>query len=186
MQIHLASLDLGEIENVVDQGQQIFPGRLDVLHIPLLALGQVVSAGEHIAEAQDAVERGAQLMRHGGEEVGLQVIHLVQLQVGLRELIDLGIEFPVDLPEFLLDCHQVPQHAVERLAELFKFVPGADFGPPIQLAARDRVTHLPQVQHRFDNHVPHNRPRSGHGQKDRDDGGREQQGVVPRQAAIVL
>ena len=71
MKLHAPRLDLGEVENVVDQREQV-PARaehaierLDVLLQRLRVLPQ------HLGDADDGVERRAQLVAHVGEELRL-------------------------------------------------------------------------------------------------------------------
>ena len=70
---HRPRLDLGHVEDVVDQREQVGARRVDRLG-ELLLLGRQVPVGvvrEHLGEDQQAVERGPQLVRHVGEELGL-------------------------------------------------------------------------------------------------------------------
>ena len=72
-QLHLAGLDLGEVEDVVDQAQQVPPGRVDLLEVGHEAgLAQVFQLLlEHLGVADDGVERRAQLVGHVGQELRL-------------------------------------------------------------------------------------------------------------------
>jgi hypothetical protein len=148
--------------------------------IPLLFFVQVVGPRQHVAEAENAVQRRAQFVRHRRQEVVLEVIQLVQPHVGLGQFVDLAVEHAVDLPQLFLHGHQVPQHAIERLAELLELVAGANVGAPFEIAPRNRIADLLQVQHWLDNDVTHDRIGGDHGEKRRTDGGRQQNGVVPR------
>ena len=71
--VHLARLDLAEIEDVVDEREEIVSGRVDRLREADLLLGQVAGfvVGEELREDERAVQRRAQLVRHVREEVGL-------------------------------------------------------------------------------------------------------------------
>ena len=76
-QVHLAGLDLGHVEDVVDQRQQVLAGAEDVLRVFLVAL--VAERAEHLAdhdlgEAVDGVERRAQLVAHIGQELALGLV----------------------------------------------------------------------------------------------------------------
>ena len=126
------------------------------------------------------------LFSHGGHEVIFQIVQLVELQVGPGQLVDLRIELGVHLSQLLLHGHEVPQHAIERLAELLELIARADLGPPVEMAAGDRIADFPQVFDRLDDHVTNNGPRGGHGQEHRNNGGRQQNGIVPRQRAVIL
>ena len=71
MKLHPPGLDLGEVEDVVDQREQVAARaehaieRLDVLLQRLGILPQ------HLGDADDGVERRAQLVAHVGEELRL-------------------------------------------------------------------------------------------------------------------
>ena len=64
MQFHAACLDLRQVENAVDQGEQVFCSRADFLQIRHIVHGVAVLGLflEHLTIADDGVERGAQLM----------------------------------------------------------------------------------------------------------------------------
>ena len=61
---------------------------LDVADVALLLVVERVDAAQHVAEAEDAVERRAQLVAHRGQEVALQPVHLVEPHVGLGQLVE--------------------------------------------------------------------------------------------------
>ncbi len=86
--LHPPGLDLGEVEDVVDQLQEVLAAGVDVLQalVPLVLgeLHQVVL--EDLAEAQDGVERGAQLVAHVGQELALQPGDLGDVGVGDLQL----------------------------------------------------------------------------------------------------
>src|SRR5580700_8709044 len=71
--IHLARLDLGQVQDVVDQLQQVGPGRVDRAGEVHLLAGEVavLVLGQQLGEDEQAVQRRAQLVRHVREEVGL-------------------------------------------------------------------------------------------------------------------
>ena len=84
---HLARLDLGEIEDLVDEGEQRAARARDrARHVALL----LVEAGilEQVAHADDGVERRAQLMAHDGEEAALGPVRLLGLGLRLGQLAD--------------------------------------------------------------------------------------------------
>ena len=70
IQVELAGLDLGEVEDVVDHGQQVI-GR-ELHHAEVLALlgGQLGVEGQ-LGHADDAVHRRADLVAHVGQELAL-------------------------------------------------------------------------------------------------------------------
>ena len=64
IELHPACLDFREVEDLVDQFEQVPPGVADVPHVLVLTLVQLAkhSFEQHIGEADDGVQRGAQLM----------------------------------------------------------------------------------------------------------------------------
>ncbi len=70
MQVHAAGLDLGQIENVVDQPEQMLAGGLDLDEVRLARLVAAILRvlAQNFAVADDGVERRAQLVAHIGEE----------------------------------------------------------------------------------------------------------------------
>mmetsp|Transcript_18214 Transcript_18214/g.43670 ORF Transcript_18214/g.43670 Transcript_18214/m.43670 type:complete len:579 (-) Transcript_18214:81-1817(-) len=85
LELHLAGLDLGEVEHVVDDAQQML-GRIGDLLQPLLlhrldgvALGQV-------GQADDGVHRRADLVAHVGEEGALGQVRCLGGVRGIGEL----------------------------------------------------------------------------------------------------
>ena len=103
IQLHLAALDLGHIQNVVDQPQQIIGGGLDLLqavHDPLRALPALERDGRH---ADDAVHRRADLVAHAGEKLGLGLAGNIVLP-----LVQLALDDPAQLRQVLL-CLRVLQ-----------------------------------------------------------------------------
>ena len=104
LQAHLAGLNLGEIQNIVDDRQQGIARRIDLLHIVQLTRRQL-GAQRQVRQANDGVHRRADLMAHVGKKLAfraggllgavaclLQFTGLVQqrlflrLQLGLRLL----------------------------------------------------------------------------------------------------
>ena len=187
MQLHFAAFDLGQIEHVVDEIQQRASGRLNVPHITTLLFVQSLCVRQqHIAEAEDRIERRAQLVAHRREELVLEIVHLVQSQVDLSQFIDLRLKTAVQFLQVFLHSRQITKHPIEGVAEFLELVPGADVGPLIEIAACDGVADLLQVQDRFDDHVADDRVRGEHRQKGGDDRGRQQDRIVPRLRAGSL
>ena len=122
---HRAGFDLGEIEDVADQVEQVGAGAVDGAGEFDLLAGQIAVRvfGELLAEDQDAVERRAQLVPHVGEEFGLVfrgqrklgrlflqraaglldfLVLALHLDVAFGELLGLLLELFVGLLQFLL------------------------------------------------------------------------------------
>ncbi len=93
---HGAGLDLGEVEDVVDQVQQVGARAVDRLGEPDLLGGEVAVGvlAQDLRQDQQAVERRPQLVRHVGQELGLvlgdqrQLLGLLlQRHLGLLDLV---------------------------------------------------------------------------------------------------
>ncbi len=99
--LHLAALDLGQVEHVVDQAEQVARIALDLAHV--LGQRRRVSAvadlfGQHFAIADDGRERRAQFMAHVGDEGALGEVRLLggvagrpDPLFGLTQLGDVGV-----------------------------------------------------------------------------------------------
>ncbi|MNS25637.1 hypothetical protein D3C72_575360 [compost metagenome] len=70
LQVHLAGLDPGEVEDVVDDHQQVFRRAMDLFDVVALAVVELGSQCQ-VAHADDGVHRCADLVAHGGQEVAL-------------------------------------------------------------------------------------------------------------------
>ena len=67
----LARLDLGEVQDVVDDAQQVLARLLDLAHVVVLARAQA-RLERQMRHADDRVHRRADLVAHVGQEVGLE------------------------------------------------------------------------------------------------------------------
>ena len=72
-ELHAPGLDLGQVEDVVEQLEQVPAGVEDVAEVLLLPVVDVTEHAlqQHLGEPDHGVERRAQLVRHAGEELGL-------------------------------------------------------------------------------------------------------------------
>ncbi len=74
---HLAGLDLGHVEDVVDDRQQVLARGVDVADVfgvALVAKGAEQLGHHHLGEAVDGVQRGAQFVAHVGQELALGLV----------------------------------------------------------------------------------------------------------------
>ena len=73
LELHLARLDLRQVEDVVDQGEQVVGRGEDVVQVLLLLLVHLAEQLllQDLGEADDRVQRRPQLVAHVGQEVGL-------------------------------------------------------------------------------------------------------------------
>jgi len=90
IELHLAGLDLGQVQDVVDQPQQVLAGAVDLLEVgDEFFLAEVLGLLlEHLAVADDRVERGPQLMGHVGQELGLVAAGDLQLAALVLQLLE--------------------------------------------------------------------------------------------------
>ena len=70
--LYAPALDLGQVEDIVKQGHQ--RAAIETHDLEIAALVRV-EAGfrQHFGHAEDGIHRGANLVRHAGEELGLRV-----------------------------------------------------------------------------------------------------------------
>ena len=85
MQVETARLGPGEIEHVIDQRQQSLAGGVGAADIGLL-VGRQPRLEEKPGQAEDAVERRAELVADGGEEARLRRVGGFRLPPGLALL----------------------------------------------------------------------------------------------------
>src|SRR3984893_9280335 len=69
VKLHAPRLDLGQIENVVDQGEQVPAGSEHAVKRLGILLQRLRILPQHLADADDGVEWRAQLVAHVGEEL---------------------------------------------------------------------------------------------------------------------
>ncbi len=84
LELHLAGLNLRQIEQVVDDLQQNLRRGADGLGEPRLGRGQR-GAAQQLGHADDAVHRRAQFMAHASQEVALRLRGLRELPVALDQ-----------------------------------------------------------------------------------------------------
>ncbi len=79
LQLHPTCLDLGEVENVVDQREQMTACAEHAVERFGVLLQRLRVLAQHLADADNGVERRAQLMAHIGEELRLMLARLGEL-----------------------------------------------------------------------------------------------------------
>jgi hypothetical protein len=155
VELHLAGLDLGEVEDVVDEGQKVVAGGVDRLgELDLLRLEVALAVvGEHAREDEQRVERRAQLVAHVGQELGLVLrgqreLGGLLLQPGPSQL-DLRV-LDLDVAVLLLEDERLVLQLVIGLAQLLGLLLellGQGLGLDQQLLGAhvglDRVDHDP-------------------------------------------
>ena len=94
LQFELAGFDLGEIQDVVDDGEEGFAAGVDGFHVTALLGGQG-RLQEQAGHGDDAVHGGADFVAHVGQELGLGAGGGFGGEAG-------GEQFPVGLGQFVL------------------------------------------------------------------------------------
>ncbi len=89
-QFHLAGLDFGEIENFIDDGKQRITTRPDGADIVAL-FGVQLGFEQEAGHADDPVHRGADLVRHRRQKIGLGARSGIGLGLGAAQLL-LGLD----------------------------------------------------------------------------------------------
>ncbi len=90
LQFHLPGLDLGQVEDLVDQCEQVAAGAQDPLQrFDLFALAEVARIlQQHLADADDRVQRRAQFVAHVGEELRLVPAGRLELAALVLDLLE--------------------------------------------------------------------------------------------------
>ena len=138
--VQLTGLHLGQIEDVVDEGEKVFAGALDRVRPTNLLGGKCIAAvvGQQTRHDQEGVERRAQLVTHVRDEfgfvtaLGLQSLCLLRkdaLRAGefialCFQLLGLTLELRVLLLEFRLLLLETPLTLLERAGLLLEFLVG--------------------------------------------------------------
>ena len=86
VQLQLAGLDLGEVEQVVDDAEQVVGRGLDRLEALPLVLGQRRVEGQ-LGHAEDGVHGGADLVADVGQELVLGPVRRLRRLLGLPQLL---------------------------------------------------------------------------------------------------
>ncbi len=94
--VELAGLDVGQVEHIVDEGEQVAPRAQDAAEIRLVPFVEVLL--EHLAVAEDGVQRRAELVAHRGEEGGLGAVRRLCVEQGLSLLL-LGEVLGAQVPQ---------------------------------------------------------------------------------------
>ncbi len=89
MQPHPSGLDLGEVQNIIDQGQQVFSRSLNFLQIlDVLDFPHFLRFFlQHFAIANDCVERSAQFVAHIREERALGPVGILGGKLGAKQFL---------------------------------------------------------------------------------------------------
>ena len=112
-QLHFARLDLGEVEDVVDEGQEVLARAVDLPEVgDEVRLPQVLGLlPQQLAVADDRVEGRAQLVAHVGQEVALDAVRLLGRVLGLAQ----GLLGTLQIGDVASDADDAPEAALPVL-----------------------------------------------------------------------
>ena len=103
LEIEFAGFDLGEVEDVVDDGQQAGGAVAD--RFQMIALGAVeFGIQQQFRHADDAVHRRADFVTHVGQELRLRLDRELRPILGLQQLRVGPFEIPRALRHLLAQC----------------------------------------------------------------------------------
>ena len=124
MDVHLAGLDLGQVEHVVDQRQEVGAGGVDGRRELDLLLAQVALrvVGQQARQDQQAVERRPQLVRHVGQELALVARRQGELARLLLQVEPRGLDGLVLLLDLAVLAAQQLRLLLELLVRLLQLL----------------------------------------------------------------
>ena len=147
-QAELTRLDLRQVEHVVQHRQQQTAGLADDAQPFALDLRQVAH-GHHFGHGQDAVQRGADLMAHIGQELGLQNVGGIGRVAGV-------LQFTHGAPEVGLALAELAEQVVETVGQAAEQLILRPDLHRLEAAAAGHLMHrFRQPQHRRDYPVGH-------------------------------
>nr|GEU28476.1 hypothetical protein [Tanacetum cinerariifolium] len=152
----LAGLDLGHVEDVVNQREQVARAGADGVELLVLLRGE--RAGklhqQRARKADDGVERRAQLVRHVGDEGGLHAARFGQFQVFQRDFAVDGFQLAGVVGQAHIEFDDLPFARLQFAVDLHRLFVGGDQQVEDLLALGvDEVLLFAQVQGDADFHV---------------------------------
>ena len=144
VQDQFAGFDLGEIQNVVNDGQQDFRGFADGVQVVALLAGQWAFQ-QQLGEADDAVQWRPDFMGHVGQELGFDPARFQCFLAGKVQFDILDFNGLQGLPQVLgglvnvllhfgLGLAQFRGHIIEPRLQLFELRAGTGVNPGVELA----------------------------------------------------
>ena len=168
-----ARLDLGHLQQFVDHLQQIAAAVQDVGDVaPPLGIGARIGARDlvqQLGEADDRVERRAQLVGDVGEELALEAVRLEQAHIGLGELADLEVEALVHGTKLALSLLQAVEHAVEGPRQSLEVVARGELRARGGAPLLDALGHIGERTHGAEDEPAQDEVEHEHGQRHHDD-----------------
>jgi len=171
LQLELTRLDLGEIQDVVDDDQQRVAAEAHRLGVVALVGGQL-AVEQQPGHADDGVHRRADLVRHGGQEGGLR-------RGGRLCLLSGGHEVGLALLDQLVLSAQGSGQLVQALPELLQLAWPRPCGAGLQVTVAQLPHRGEQRVDRLDDAAPQRRELASY-----DDDDRQQQQHLEHEAAL--
>ncbi len=147
--------------------------------------GVLRAIAQKLGEAQNRIQRRAQLVADVGQEFALEPVGFVERDVGLGELAELQIQRLVDGAELFVAGFEIGQHRVEGFGELLEFVAGADVGADVQIALADFFGGFLQNADRLENQSSGDDVEHAGCQRAGDHPGQQNEGAVEEQLVFV-
>src|SRR5262245_15703803 len=88
VELHPPGLDLREVEDVVDQGEQVTASAEHAVERFKVLLERLGVLPQHLGYADDSVERRAQLVAHVGQELRLMLARLGKLSALVLDFLE--------------------------------------------------------------------------------------------------
>ncbi len=133
LELHAPGLDLRQVEDVVEHGQERL-ARLADDPQPFTLLGRHLAHGHDLGHGQDSVQRGADLVAHIGQEVRLQHIGRLGRVARLHQLVHGLVQGPVV-------ALQLGQQGVEAFGQAAELVVLAMDHPSREVAGAGHLLH---------------------------------------------
>ncbi|OEZ48764.1 hypothetical protein DUGA6_63190 [Duganella sp. HH105] len=148
----LAGLDLGKIQDVVDDDQQVLARALDHAGVVALLFGQA-RGQQQFGHAEHAVHRRADFVAHGGEEGALRLAGGLGGVLGFFQLLgahaDLAFELVAVLRQRAVARLDLGQHVVEAVGQRAQLVAALVDDARRRLAAADLLRRRDQLADRL-------------------------------------
>ena len=176
-----AGLDLGEVENVVDDAQQAVAGLQGRFHVPVV-LARKPRLAEQAQHADHPVQRRADFMAHIGQELGLGAVGRLRAVQGEGQIGGprghLAFQLLAVVGQLAVRAFHAVQHDIESLAQLGELVAAGHVGARGIVAGDGDALHRGEQRMHGPGHDPLQGVRDREGQHnhhergdDGDDGG---------------
>ncbi len=141
--------------------------------------------GGEVGETDDGVEGGAEFVGDVGEEFGFETAGFEEIDVGLSELADAGVEGAVGGFELILGALERAEHGVESFGEVLEFVAGGDGGADFEIAGGDFFGGVFQDAHRLEDEAGGDEVKDDDGERSADHSGDDDDDAIEEELVFV-